>query len=84
MFKLIIDKSPNFDDPDYIFESDIAVIVEALKNKNIAKNGIVDNLENSLIFESNLTTKEIKELLKENFSDLFENIRFKSLQNINV
>lgn len=83
MYILKVKKSPDFDDEEERYRSDVNDIVISIADKLLDVD--IDAIEvkgDEILFNSDLTEKNIKKLLKGVFSFHFENVRFVSLNKI--
>ncbi len=80
MYNLEVKKAPDSDSEVEIYESDIQDIANTIPDAldDVVDNGVTIN-GNILSFESSLSEKDIKDLLKNIFSYHFDSVRFVKL-----
>ena len=78
MYEMIIEKSPNFNDFDGIYASDVKDVASSLESILGGKSDVEVN-GNTITFNSDLSSDDIKTLMKKVFVYHIENVRFVSL-----
>lgn len=84
MYKLILEKAKYHEEFECTFESDINDIAKSIPEllPDVAECGVFI-FENEIQFQSQLSEKEIKNLLKDLFVHHFDSVRFSSLEFMN-
>lgn len=83
MYKLVLERAPNCDEPNHIFESDINDIAGSIAEllPDIAEDSVKIN-GNELVFNSSLPLRVVKELLKDVFAYHINSVRVVSLTEV--
>ncbi len=81
MHKIVVEKSPNFDDLENDFASDVSGIVRSLEDL-CECTILISNDYKQIDIDSKLDEKEIKQLAKPLFSYHFDTVRFVSISKL--
>ncbi len=78
MYEMILEKSPNYDGSEEVYNSDIRDIANSLAS--VIEDQLELNVtENRIVFRSNLPAKKIKQSMRDVFSYHFDSVRFVSM-----
>lgn len=78
MHKILVEKSPDFDEPDNKFEADVLDIARSLEDLCGCEVSVRDNYKEIIVL-SDLAVSDLKETAKPLFSYHFDTVRFVSI-----